>query len=103
MNLSYPEKGTDLKINATAVYADLQPATSKPVEIRLWDEDLTTRLLIMSIEYQKGRITSPYVKLTFTNEDLPKIKKQGIPTKGLTHFIHALDSKYDQKQTEVSK
>ena len=90
-------------IKATAVYADLPLATAKPVRLKIRDTHTAARLLLMIVEYKRGRITHPYIKLTFTDQDLVYIKEQGIPAEGLTHFIFALNPEYDQEVTDANK
>lgn len=90
-------------IKATAVYANLPLATTKPIRLKIRDKQTAANLLMLICNYHRGLRKSPYVKITFTDKDFPSIKAQGISTEGLTHFIIALDSRYDQEVTDENK
>ena len=78
-----------MKLNLTAVYANLPLATTEAVTLKLTDATTLTHFLMMIVDWKRGK-RSPFVKITFTDSDVPQLRAQGIETEGLTHFVYEM-------------
>lgn len=81
-------KKGDLPIfSVNAIYQYESYFWHQRVKVKFWDDLTVTKIIFLCIDYKKGELRSPLVKLTLTDDCRAKLGKQGVPVPCLSHLI----------------
>ena len=73
--------------SVNAIYQDESYFWHQRVKVEFWDDVTVTKIIMLCVDYKKGKFKSSLVKLTLTDDCKEKLGKQGIPVSCLSHLV----------------